>query len=349
MSNVARFFIGVDLHKTVIQICVLDQQGQIVDERRYQAGDLVAGLKVIGSLMKYKEQGRLAVEAIGVNRWFVNSLLEHGFDVVVCDPTKLNLKMLGRKTDRRDALEIARRLLLGDIDRNAVTYYPNDEEYGKRKVIRSRHKLTQMRQGVINQLRSLLNAYKITGFGDKLTTTKAIRKLWHLEWPTEELAAVGQAWVMTLVHLGEAIAHLDHQLEEMAKDDRVSEMRNTLPGVGPVTASVLVYELGDVTRFAHSRSVACYAGLVPRVNQSADKAHHGGLTKRGNRELRYVLGEWAIRLLACDERVARWAKPKLRRSHKNKVRMALARRLLIGVYKMLRTGEAFSMERCLGM
>jgi transposase len=206
-----------------------------------------------------------------------------------------------------------------------------------------------MRQGVINQLRSLLNAYKITGFGDKLTTIKAIRKLWHLEWPTEELAAVGQAWVMTLVHLGEAIAHLDHQLEEMAKDDRVSGMRNTLPGVGPVTASVLVYELGDVTRFAHSRSVACYAGLVPRVNQSADTAHHGGLTKRGNRELRYVLGEWAIRLLACDERVARWAKPKLRRSHKNKVRMALARRLLIGVYKMLRTGESFSMERCLGM
>ena len=257
--------------------------------------------------------------------------------------------MLGRKTDRRDALEIARRLMLGDIDRNAVTYYPNDEEYGKRKVIRSRHKLIQMRQGVTNQLRSLLNAYKITGFGKKLTTNKAIRRLWRLEWPTEELAAVGQAWVMTLVNLGEAIAHLDGQLEEMAQDVRVSGMRNHLPGVGPVTASVLVYELGDVTRFAHSRSVACYAGLVPRVNQSADKAHHGRLTKRGNRELRYVLGEWAIRLLSCDERVARWAKPRLRRSHKNKVRMALARRLLIGVYKMLRTGEAFSMERCLGM
>lgn len=349
MSNVTRFFVGVDLHKTVIQICVLDPQGQIVEERRYQAADLVGGLKVVGDLMKYKSHGRFAVEAIGVNRWFVNSLLEHRFDVVVCDPTKLNLKMLGRKTDRRDALEIARRLLLGDIDRNAVTYYPDDEQYGKRKVIRSRHKLTQMRQGVINQLRSLLNAYKVTDIGDKLTTNKAIRKLWRLEWPTEELAAVSQAWVMTLVNLGEAIAHLDHQLEEMAKDVRVSEMKRLLPGVGPVTASVLVYELGDVARFAHSRSVACYAGLVPRVSQSADTAHHGRLTKRGNRELRYVLGEWAIRLLSCDERVARWAKPRLRRSHKNKVRMTLARRLLIGVYKMLRTGEIFSMERCLGM
>ena len=349
MSSVARFFVGVDLHKTIIQTCVLDQQGEIVEERRYQATDLVDGLKVIGSLMKYREQGRIAVEAIGVNRWFVNNLLEHGFDVVICDPTKLNLKMLGKKTDRRDALEIARRLLLGDIDRNATTYYPSDEDYGKRKVIRSRHKLTQMRQGAVNQLRSLLNAYKVTGFGDSLTTTKAIRKLWHLEWPTEELAAVGQAWVMTLVHLGEAIDHLNHQLEEMAKDVRVSGLRSHLPSVGPVTASVLVYELGDVTRFEHTRSVASYAGLVPRVSQSADTAHHGRLTKRGNRELRHVLGEWAVRLLTSDERVARWAKPRLGRSHKNKVRMALARRLLIGVYKMLRTGEVFSMERCLGM
>lgn len=347
MNNLSRFFVGVDLHKTVIQICVLDPQGEVVEERRHQAIDLVDGLKVIGSLMQYREGGRVAVEAIGVNRWFVNGLLDHGFDVIVCDPTKLHLKMLGRKTDRRDALEIARRLLLGDIDRNATTYYPDDEEYGRRKVIRSRHKLTQMRQSVTNQLRSLLNAYKITGVGGDLTTTKAIRRLWRMEWPTEDLAVVAQAWVMTLAHLGEAIAHLDHQLREIAQDARIAQLIKHLPGVGPVTASVLVCELGDVNRFTHTRSVASYAGLVPRVTQSADTAHHGRLTKRGNRELRHVLGEWAVRLLASDEWVARWARPRLRRSHKNKVRMALARRLLIGAYKMLRTGEVFSMERCL--
>ena len=55
MSSVARFFVGVDLHKTIIQTCVLDQQGEIVEERRYQATDLVEGLKVIGSLMKYRK------------------------------------------------------------------------------------------------------------------------------------------------------------------------------------------------------------------------------------------------------------------------------------------------------
>lgn len=71
------------------------------------------------------------------------------------------------------------------------------------------------------------------------------------------------------------------------------------------------------------------------------------MTKRGNRELRHILGEWAVRLLARDPLVRDWARNRLKRSHKNKVRMALARRLIIGVYKMLRTGECFSLERCL--
>lgn len=348
MSSVARFFIGVDLHKTIIQICILNGHGDVVEERRHVAVDLVDGMKVIGSLMKYRDLGRIAVEAIGVNRWFVNGLLEHGFDVTVCDPTKLNLKMLGRKTDRRDALEIARRLMLGDITRNAVTYYPSDEEYGMRKVIRVRHGLRDMRQRVVNHIRAMLNAYKITGYGESLLSKKSLRMLKLQEWPTEEMAVVVQAFITSLTGLTESIAQLDHQLQEMAKQPLVAAMARPLPSVGPITATALFYELGDVTRFTRTRAVSSYVGVVPRVNQSADTAHHGRLTKRGNRVLRHVLGEWAVRLLTHDERVKKWAAPRLKRSHKNKVRMALARRLLIGVYKMLRTGEIFSMERCLG-
>ncbi len=350
MSNVTRFFVGVDLHKTVIQICVLDHVGEIVEERRHLANDFVDGMKIIGGLMKYRENGRLAVEAIGVNRWFVNSLLDRGFDIAVCDPSKLNLKMLGKKTDRRDAKEIARRLMLGDIDRNATTYYPSDEEYGKRKVCRTRHKLMEMRQVILNQIRSLLNAYKITGFGTSLLSQKSIQRLQFLQWPTEELGVVVQSLVEAMKGLSKSIDQLDGQIQNTARQEPlVAALQSNIPNVGPLTASVLYYELGDVTRFKNSRAVASYAGLVPRVFQSADTAHHGKLTKRGNRELRHILGEWAVRLMSHDDRAKQWAKPRLSRSHKNKVRMSLARRLLIGVYKMLRTGEVFSMERCLGM
>ncbi len=347
MGSVTRFFIGVDLHKTIIQICVLDHLGNVLHEKRFLIYELLQGAMVFDFLEPYRSCGRVAVEAIGLNRWFVNGLLERGFDVVVCDPAKLNLKMLGKKTDRKDALEIARRLLLGDIDRNALTYYPNDEQYGKRRVVRARHKQVQMRQEIINQIRAQLNAYKITDFEGGLTGKKIISRLSCLELGTQPQTDVLQSWISLLISCNESIALLDQSIKKIASEPLVKSVQNMLPNVGPLTASALVYELGDVTRFRNSRAVASFCGVVPRVNQSADKAHHGRLTKRGSRGLRHILGEWAVRLMSSDELVIKWAKPRLKRSHKNKVRMALARRLVIGVYKMLLTGEVFSMRRCL--
>ena len=120
-----------------------------------------------------------------------------------------------------------------------------------------------------------------------------------------------------------------------------------MPSVGPLTATTLAVELGDLFRFRNSKAVASYAGLVPRVSNSADKSHHGRITKRGNRELRWILTQWSVRLLSFNTVAREWAKPLLLRMHRNKVRMALARRLLVGVYIMLTRGEVFSLERCL--
>ncbi len=122
-----------------------------------------------------------------------------------------------------------------------------------------------------------------------------------------------------------------------------------VPQVGAQTALTLIYELGDVARFKNARAAASYAGLVPRVANSADLSHHGPITKRGNVELRWIVNQCAVRLLATHSLVRRWAEPRRKRMHKNKVRTALARRLLVAIYSVLRNGEVFSMERCLGM
>ena len=101
-------------------------------------------------------------------------------------------------------------------------------------------------------------------------------------------------------------------------------------------------------RFRTARAVASFAGLVPRVTASADTSHHGKVTKQGNSELRWILGQLAVRLLSRDPVAKAWGARMRRRVHKNKVRVALARRLLIGIWVMLSRGEVFSMERCLG-
>jgi hypothetical protein len=75
--------------------------------------------------------------------------------VIVATPSPVNLKRSGKKPDRRDAYEVARRVWLGDSEEHARTYYPTDEAYGNRKVLRVRHKGVALRQPVINQLRGL--------------------------------------------------------------------------------------------------------------------------------------------------------------------------------------------------
>ena len=157
-----------------------------------------------------------------------------------------------------------------------------------------------------------------------------------------------RATVNALQHVQAAISELTKSLEHETRRSKANALIEHLPSVGFQTAATLFYELGDVKRFKSAKAAASYAGLVPRVAASADKSHHGKITKRGNPELRWILSQMAVRLMSRDPRVQAWAGPRLRRMHKNKVRITLARRLLVGVYYMLRHGEAFDLNLCLG-
>ena len=348
MRTIAQKFIGIDLHKTVVQICVLDDSGKVHLERRFPLGTAENNRKVIKYLARWRAKGRFAVEAIGLNRWFVNACFDEGLDLIVVDPAKLNLKMLGKKTDRNDALEIARRLFLGDIDRNALTYYPTDDEYGVRKLLRVRHKLVSIRQQLCNQIRSLLNAYQLRIPGN-LYLLCNLARLEQLELASAEMTQVLRTLTGVLAGTHAEIQALSKRIDALARQDERIMAWAALPSVGPQTAVTLAYELGDLERFTSSRAVASYAGLVPRVADSGEQVRHGGLTKRGNRELRWILGQWAVRLLARNPIAQSWAssRPQRRHLHKNKLRTALARRLLVGLYVSERRGEAFSLETCL--
>jgi transposase len=344
-----RYFIGIDLHKTIIQVCVLDAKGSVVEEVRLRLDGPQAGQEVITRLTQWRGGGRFVVEAVGFNRWLVNGCRAAGLTLVVADAVKLGLAKLGKKTDRRDAYELARRLFLGDIERHATTYYATDAEYGVRKLGRVRHKLVAIRQQVINQLRGLLNANLVSVPGTVLYSSRSLAALRTIELPTATLTLCFRTLVASLTALQEQIEQLTTAIQEQANEGAACYYAEHLPNVGAQTAVALQAELGDLARFRGARQVSAYVGLAPRVTNSADTRHHGRLTKRGNPELRWILSQWAVRLLAQESQAQRWAASRLRRMHKNKVRLALARRLLVGLYVSHCRGEAFSLERCLAV
>lgn len=345
-----KYYVGIDLHKSVIQVCVLNKDGELLEEKRHCFEDRAAGQAVVQDLARFRQGGLFVVEALGLNRWFVNACRKIGLDLIVADPTRLRLKESGKKTDRRDARELARRLYLGDIQRHATTYFPSDQEHGVAKVLRIRHRLISIRQRLVNQIRAMFNAYLIRPPQSSLYSKKSLAWLKEQELPVEDLTAALQVLVDALVGIQKQVDVLSARIRAMEKkDQRMALLVGALPSVGPQTAATLIYELGDVSRFRNSQAVACYAGLVPRVANSADQSHHGAVTKKGKGELRWILSEWAVRLMSQNPQAKAWAVPLLRRMHKNKVRIALARRLLVGVYVLLSRGEEFSLKRCLAM
>jgi transposase len=343
----AQYFIGIDLHKTVIQVCVVHKTGEGHEEFRQRLDEPDAEKAVLQRLRRWKANGQFVVEAQGLNRWFVNACQASGLRIIVANPTTLNLKRSGQKTDRRDAYELARRLWLGDREQHARTYYPTEAEYGQRKLLRVRHKCVALRQQVINQLRGLLGAYRVPVPQTVLYTASSIAKLEHVKLPTPELTFCAQPLVTVLKALQQAIEPLTQRIKQCADAPRVATLQEQLPSVGAQTALTLDAELGDLDRFGNAKQLCAYAGLVPRVADSSERQPHGRLTKRGNAEVRWIVGQWALRLLASNPLVQAWATARARRLHKNKVRVALARRLLVGVYVRHRKGEPFSLPRCL--
>ena len=277
-----RYWIGIDLHQRVIQVCVLDAAGEKVFEKRYLGGSLEEGLAAVEEIARWKDGGRLAVEAVGVNRWFVRACRKAGLEVTVVDPRKLDLKKSGRKTDRLDAYEIARRLRLGDVDANAKSYFPTEREYGIRRLLRVRHQLVRERTRAANTIRSFLRADRVPATTSKLYGPRVLAKLRELSWEQEHLAAAFVAMLDHLESTHRCVETLNKQIQSLAKKDPdISTAIPQLPYCGPVTASTIVAELGDVTRFRNAKSVARSVLSIgptrkgPRIGPSADHRPSG--------------------------------------------------------------------------
>lgn len=135
---------------------------------------------------------------------------------------------------------------------------------------------------------------------------------------------------------------LETKLDELAKVDPAMALLATVPGVGPRTAEVIRTHLGDARRFDDADAMSAYAGLVPRQYQSGQTDRRGRITKRGSRLLRSALVECAW----CAVRYNGWAAATYARllangASKKKAIVGLARKLLIWLWGLLRTGTAW--------
>ncbi|CAG9185961.1 IS110 family RNA-guided transposase [Cupriavidus pampae] len=132
-------------------------------------------------------------------------------------------------------------------------------------------------------------------------------------------------------YLGDEIAETEREIDQQLADDDLGQRLLSIPGVGPITASVLTSEMGDGKQYGCSRDFSASIGLVPSQYSTGGKANLLGISKRGNKNIRRLLVPCARSYMKNLDRqtgcLADWVRTMLARRHSNVVACALANKL----------------------
>lgn len=318
-----REYIGVDLHKAFFQVCVMSPTGERVWERRFPR--TAEGMAQFGAQLG--PPSHVAVEASGPTWVFVDALAPTGARVCVVDTRKTKLKAgYAAKTDRLDARRLADALRRDSV---VSIYVPPPALRELREVCRNRQQVVRLRTRLAQIIRALLLR---TGAGDP--PTRQLYAAGALAWLEQVVGALppeAQRSLQRLTRIYREVhreAHAaDVELRAHATADPIARRLEAMTGIGPILAVTIRAEVGDITRFAGGPALAAYAGLVPRVEGSADRVYYGRITKAGSPWLRWALVETARHAMRRSDQVGRWARRLALRKGVNKARVALARAL----------------------
>lgn len=315
-----REYIGIDLHKAFLQACAVTPTGERRWEGRFaRTAEGLAQLVARG----VGPDCAVAVEASGPTWAFVDALAPTGARVCVVDTRKTKLKAgHAAKTDRLDARRLADALRRESV---VSIYVPPPAVRALREVCRGRQQVVRLRTRLAQMIRALLLRHDV---GDP--PRKPLYAPASLAWlDAQQLPPEADCTLRRLVRLFRAV-HKDAQLatgevKAAAIADPIARALDAMTGIGPVLGLTLRAEIGDIGRFASGGALACYAGVVPRVDWSADRRHHGRITRQGSPWLRWALVEAARHAIKRTDGTGRWARRLAIRKGIAKARVALAR------------------------
>jgi transposase len=362
---------GLDVHKKTVVVCVRQVEAGAVRKETRTFGTMTADLLELADWLKGQGVRHIAMESTGVYWKPIWHILEADFDLILVNARHIK-QVPGRKTDVKDAEWIAQLLQHGLL---SPSFVPPEPVRELRDLTRQRAQLVAEKSSVINRIHKTLEdaniklsgvATDILGVSGRAMIAKLIRGETDPERLADEARGSLKKKVIPLRRALEGrvtdhhrfllrmLTDQLHQLEglieryavrieEMMRPfARAEERLMTIPGVGRQAAEVIVAEVGaDMSRFPTAGHLASWAGLCPGNNTSADKRKSGRTTK-GSQWLRTTLVQvaWAAshtKKTTFGATYRKWA----RRLGKKKALVAVARKILVLAYTLLKLGADY--------
>ncbi len=339
--------LAMDLAKSNTVFCIYDS-----NNGEYEFGKVKTTPQQIHDLMVERSPDRVVFEICTIAGWVFDIVKALKIEVEVANPNHdaWRWKNVKRKNDRDDALKLAR---LSAMKQLPTVHIPKREVRQKRALIQYRHKLIRRRTQIKNTIRAILNKEGLLIPKGKNGWTAA-----SLQFLSEQSSYIekvdienlwrGQLWMelKMLDAVSKAVKEVEDKLNQLAKSDEQIKRLETVAGIGPRLAEAIVAFLDEPERFSSGKEVGSYVGLVPKQYQSGRIDHQGRISRNGNKLLRCLL----VEISWISLRYNPWAQQTYQRllrgspSRKNIAITALARKLLVRCWAMLRDRQPWSAE-----
>lgn len=292
-------FVGLDVHAETIAVAVAEPDGDV--RPLGVIPNRPASIRTLVKKLGPAEQLRVCYEAGPTGYVLYWQLHVLGVKCEVVAPTLVPVKAGDRvKTDRRDALKLARSYRAGDLTavwvpdaaHEALRDLVRAREAAKKDQLRARHRLSKflLRHG--RRPSTTMNPWTQT----HLTWVKTV----HFDQAAQEVTLVD--YLHEVEHAADRLERLEHAIDDAVKTApermrAVIEALQALRGIAQVAAGTIVTEVGELSRFAKARQLMGYSGAVAREDSTGERIRRGGITKTGNAHLRRVVIEaaWAYR------------------------------------------------------
>ncbi|WP_206956011.1 IS110 family transposase [Trinickia acidisoli] len=318
MQNVT--LVRIDLGKHTFHLHAQDRHGKAVFRKKMSRKQLVEFFATFQTCV-------VVMEACAGAHRMARKLTEFGHQIKLISPQFVRPFVKGNKNDFVDAEAICEA-----ASRPSMRFVtPKTEAQQTLSALhRVRESLVRDRVKAVNQMHGFLLEFGISlPIGNAVITRLPAVLAQHALPP--RLIAILERLHTHFKYLSEQIAEIDKEMGRQLGDDELGQRLLTIPGVGPITASVLVSELGDGKQYDCSRDFAASVGLVPRQYSTGGKANLLGISKRGDKNLRRLLVQGARsymrRLDKKSGRLADWVRSMLTRRHPNVVACALANKV----------------------
>ena len=326
--------VGVDLHQRFCYLTAVDASG-----RMYKQGKVVNEAAALRAWLRQVPAPRqVVVEASGFWPAFVRAVEPEAEVIKMVHP--LRVKAIASARLKNDKVDSAMLAHLSRTELLPESWMADEQTQQVRELTRLRIELGRQRAQAKNKLQAVLHREGFLRPGTDVFGNSG--RVW-LAGLALSMAGrtVVQTWLAMVDHLDGLIAEQGRRLAAMAKNDPRAQWLKTIPGIADYSAMVILAEIGDGTRFQTKRALASYAGLCPVVRESAGKKKRGAIGHHGSATLRWIMVQVAQVAARHSPAAKGWHQQMKKKKPTQVATIALARKLLMAVWAILRHGVCF--------